>query len=449
MAKLYVRKSDGTYVPYNPQSVTNIDVVQTTGNSVTATMSQNAVTKELSKLELGLGELKDSIEKYETAISDVTSTPVSQKTLYYQVYTPTSTKWISNNEYYWRLYKVSSGETLVMRKLRNKSSVSMAFECPIDSFEVGGSLGSRLIEVNAPIGDYEYVNNGTEDKYVAVLYKYYSYIYFDVLKKVYKSIGDKVEELNTFVRDIRESVYVKATDTNEEILQKMLYAFNKGFCDVFWEKGEYLLSDFYTINLLDEQHQGLPIGNDCRYYFNGSTIKYELPSGATYARRHILDTQSTDRNLEVYDVNLVNINGYYGIHDEGGGANEHNPYTHIYINVNIYCKNDLLSDTGWKPFGCGVGYDSTLIFRGCVFNRSSGADSEVAIHGIIQDNRTTPLKCCVIAENCWFQKTSLQISSNYFNPDIDDLQLRICGCSSQYNHIDGGFQSKMWSNEIR
>ena len=49
MAKLYTRKSDGTYVPYNPQSVTNIDVVQATGNSVTAAMSQDAVTKELAK----------------------------------------------------------------------------------------------------------------------------------------------------------------------------------------------------------------------------------------------------------------------------------------------------------------------------------------------------------------------------------------------------------------
>ena len=49
MAKLYTRKSDGTYVPNNPQSVTNIDVVQTTGDSVTAAMSQDAVTKELTK----------------------------------------------------------------------------------------------------------------------------------------------------------------------------------------------------------------------------------------------------------------------------------------------------------------------------------------------------------------------------------------------------------------
>ena len=65
MAKLYTRKSDGTYIPYNPQSVTNIDVVQTTGNSVTAAMSQDAVTKELAKKakELGLDAIHDTVHE--------------------------------------------------------------------------------------------------------------------------------------------------------------------------------------------------------------------------------------------------------------------------------------------------------------------------------------------------------------------------------------------------
>ena len=66
MAKLYTRKSDGTYVPYNPQSVTNIDVVQTTGNSVTAAMSQDAVTKELAT--------KASIQHQHT-VADITNFP--------------------------------------------------------------------------------------------------------------------------------------------------------------------------------------------------------------------------------------------------------------------------------------------------------------------------------------------------------------------------------------
>ena len=47
MAKLYVRKSDGTYVPQKLQSVTNIDIVQETGDSQDKVMSQKAVTDAL------------------------------------------------------------------------------------------------------------------------------------------------------------------------------------------------------------------------------------------------------------------------------------------------------------------------------------------------------------------------------------------------------------------
>ena len=66
MAKLYTRKSDGTYIPYNSQSVTNIDVIQTTGTSVTAAMSQDAVTKELTT--------KASIQHQHT-VADITDFP--------------------------------------------------------------------------------------------------------------------------------------------------------------------------------------------------------------------------------------------------------------------------------------------------------------------------------------------------------------------------------------
>ena len=79
MAKLYTRKSDGTYVPNNPQSVTNIDVVQTTGDSVTAAMSQDAVTKKLATKQPtltdtdgGYGQRVDNLEKTkQDAITDL------------------------------------------------------------------------------------------------------------------------------------------------------------------------------------------------------------------------------------------------------------------------------------------------------------------------------------------------------------------------------------------
>lgn len=76
MAKLYIKKSDGAYVPQKLQSVTNIDVVQTTGNSVTAAMSQDAVTKELASKQgsiSDLGAIREGAGKGNEAFSTVAS----------------------------------------------------------------------------------------------------------------------------------------------------------------------------------------------------------------------------------------------------------------------------------------------------------------------------------------------------------------------------------------
>ena len=89
MAKLYTRKSDGTYVPNNPQSVTNIDVVQTTGDSVTAAMSQDAVTKKLAtKQETLTAGNGISIESNEIGVTTITESE-SQ---------PNSSLWINPSE---------------------------------------------------------------------------------------------------------------------------------------------------------------------------------------------------------------------------------------------------------------------------------------------------------------------------------------------------------------
>ena len=48
MAKLYVRKLDGTYVPQQSVLVSNLDIVQDKGSSLTSAMSQKAVTDELA-----------------------------------------------------------------------------------------------------------------------------------------------------------------------------------------------------------------------------------------------------------------------------------------------------------------------------------------------------------------------------------------------------------------
>ena len=48
MAKLYIKNTDGTYTPLPSVLVSNLDVVQDKGDSLTSAMSQKAVTDELS-----------------------------------------------------------------------------------------------------------------------------------------------------------------------------------------------------------------------------------------------------------------------------------------------------------------------------------------------------------------------------------------------------------------
>lgn len=59
MAKLYIKNIDGTYSPYQPVAVSNLDIVQETGGSLTSAMSQKAVTDELTKKQDTINDLAD------------------------------------------------------------------------------------------------------------------------------------------------------------------------------------------------------------------------------------------------------------------------------------------------------------------------------------------------------------------------------------------------------
>ena len=48
MAKIYVKNTDGTYISQSSTLVSNLDIVQDKGNSLTSAMSQKAVTDELA-----------------------------------------------------------------------------------------------------------------------------------------------------------------------------------------------------------------------------------------------------------------------------------------------------------------------------------------------------------------------------------------------------------------
>ena len=48
MAKIYVKNTDGTYISQSSTLISNLDIVQDKGSSLTSAMSQKAVTDELA-----------------------------------------------------------------------------------------------------------------------------------------------------------------------------------------------------------------------------------------------------------------------------------------------------------------------------------------------------------------------------------------------------------------
>lgn len=81
MAKLYIKNTDGTFTPHSPITVTNLDIVQGKGNSLTSAMSQKSVSDELAKKQdviSDLGTIRTNARKGATALQSE-SDPIYMK----------------------------------------------------------------------------------------------------------------------------------------------------------------------------------------------------------------------------------------------------------------------------------------------------------------------------------------------------------------------------------
>lgn len=77
MAKLYIKNTDGTFTPYSPIAITNLDIVQGKGNSLISAMSQKSVSDELTKKQdviTDLATIRTNAEKGATALQSYTET---------------------------------------------------------------------------------------------------------------------------------------------------------------------------------------------------------------------------------------------------------------------------------------------------------------------------------------------------------------------------------------
>ena len=181
---------------------------------------------------------------------------------------------------------------------------------------------------------------------------------------------------------LRKTVNIYASDTEAEILTKLVDAYNTGYCDVYFERADYTFgAKLATI----QQDYGLrmneiPVGNNCRYYFNGAvlTATLDLTEYGTDYYANFFGTQRTPSSFEMHDGVLNATDTRYVVHDESNGYP--GAYRHLYQNMELHYTTDDREESIRKALGGGTGYDGVVEIVGCVIT-TDGTSECASFHG--------------------------------------------------------------------
>lgn len=262
-----------------------------------------------------------------------------------------------------------------------------------------------------------------------------------------EKLADKAVTKDKLADDIevRKKMQILTSDSEVEILLKMKKAFDEGDYDVSFEYGEYTFSSIYTYmkeTLKWSWTLGLPIGNNCRYYFNNSTLIANKPNEEYNDVMNVLDCKASPQNYELHDGVLINNGGTYCVHDEANASDKF--YKHIYKNMRMtYNKNDS-TDNISKCIGGGAGLKGYIQIENCVFKTDSTTEC-VNWHGA---NGKIPLQnLSFIISDCYF--SNRLVIHGYTSSDVIFIKL----CNNSFNvapQIDNGVIEKIsYNNEIR
>ena len=164
---------------------------------------------------------------------------------------------------------------------------------------------------------------------------------FYTLKEWDDDWGGKYYSKTKKIKGSRPAIQILKTDSEEEILMKLMDALITQDCDVIWEKGEYIFEniyrDMYPVHRFGRNRgtYELPVGGNCHYYFNNSTIigKAVEKLGDTKLFGNL---RRGGCPFEMFDGTLVAEGMTYVIHDEGQISEE--PYIHKYKNLKLIYK---------------------------------------------------------------------------------------------------------------
>lgn len=186
-------------------------------------------------------------------------------------------------------------------------------------------------------------------------------------------------------RGTRPIVNINLSDSEEEIFLKLASAYITQDCDVYFETGEYTFIKIF--DLMNTKYDfrtavELPIGGNCRYFFNKSTLisKCDSTSEIVYSNQSLFGTQRIgfNSNYELHDGHLIQYDNIYAIHDEGSGEDPY--YKHVYDNLIVeYIKGEHTQYLS-KPLGGGGNLHADIIIKNCIFKNGKENASDVSWH---------------------------------------------------------------------
>lgn len=206
----------------------------------------------------------------------------------------------------------------------------------------------------------------------------------------------------------RDVVWIRKTDTESQIIQKFVDAFANGNTDVYFERASYEFgTELAKVNTdYGMPHNEIPVGNGCRYYFNGSTLTATIdlsqhPAvGDDEFYCNFFGCQRRPSSFEMHDGVLIATDTRYVVHDESSALT--GSFKHLYQNMEMHYNTNARQETIRKCIGGGTGESGVVEIVGCKFS-TDASDSCVSYHGNGTDVIGAEFDLNV--RDCWFSNS--------------------------------------------
>lgn len=238
----------------------------------------------------------------------------------------------------------------------------------------------------------------------------------------------------------RNVINISKTDSEYDLFFKFLIGSKVGKCDLVFDGGTFNLQtvyeymhDIFKYTFRNE----LPIGNDCRYFFNGATLIGTLPDASYSDFTSLMGSKFNKGSYEMYDGILIANGMVYTVHDEMTGQDE---YTHKYSNMVIKYNSGETTNVIRKCIGGGAGRYGNIVLEKCVL--VSDYSHELSFHGY--ENAIGNVDGAL----------TLNISNTYFEHGIQTDTLptlekgTIIYCSNNHRSDYANFENDNWTNYV-